>query len=76
MALYSQLFRWIIARINQRIKGPDDFHFIGILDIFGFENFEVQYKHSSQQHGALYVQFCSKKEQKAKIEFIVINFTP
>ena len=41
MALYSQLFRWIISKINQRINGPEDFHFIGILDIFGFENFEV-----------------------------------
>nr|CAB3264150.1 unconventional myosin-X [Phallusia mammillata] len=41
MALYSQLFRWIISRVNHRIKGPDDFHFIGILDIFGFENFAV-----------------------------------
>ncbi|XP_039255307.2 unconventional myosin-X-like [Styela clava] len=41
MALYSQLFRWMISKINHKIKGPDDFHFIGILDIFGFENFET-----------------------------------
>lgn len=41
MALYSALFRWVISKINARIKGPDDFHFIGILDIFGFENFQV-----------------------------------
>ncbi|XP_076810963.1 unconventional myosin-X-like isoform X2 [Clavelina lepadiformis] len=41
MALYSQLFRWVISKINHRIKGAEDFHFIGILDIFGFENFEV-----------------------------------
>ncbi|KPP69957.1 hypothetical protein Z043_111247, partial [Scleropages formosus] len=41
MALYSQCFSWIIMKINQKIKGKDNFKSIGILDIFGFENFEV-----------------------------------
>ncbi|KAM9803310.1 unconventional myosin-X [Syngnathus typhle] len=41
MALYSQCFSWIIMQINQKIKGKDNFKCIGILDIFGFENFEV-----------------------------------
>ncbi|KAL0966723.1 hypothetical protein UPYG_G00299320 [Umbra pygmaea] len=41
MALYSQCFTWIIRKLNQRIRGKDDFKSIGILDIFGFENFEV-----------------------------------
>ncbi|XP_035377707.1 unconventional myosin-X [Electrophorus electricus] len=41
MALYSQCFSWIITRINQKIKGKDNFKSISILDIFGFENFEV-----------------------------------
>ncbi|XP_032801914.2 unconventional myosin-X-like [Petromyzon marinus] len=41
MALYSQCFSWIIQKINGRIKGNDNFKSIGILDIFGFENFEV-----------------------------------
>ncbi|XP_036401500.1 unconventional myosin-X-like [Megalops cyprinoides] len=41
MALYSECFSWIIMRINQKIKGKDNFKSIGILDIFGFENFEV-----------------------------------
>ncbi|XP_053184717.1 unconventional myosin-X [Scomber japonicus] len=41
MALYSQCFSWIIMRINHKIKGKDNFKSIGILDIFGFENFEV-----------------------------------
>ncbi|XP_056376909.1 unconventional myosin-X isoform X1 [Hyla sarda] len=41
MALYSQCFTWVIKKINSRIKGKDDFKSVGILDIFGFENFEV-----------------------------------
>ncbi|KAK6490358.1 unconventional myosin-X-like [Huso huso] len=41
MALYSQCFSWIIKKLNSRIKGKEDFKSIGILDIFGFENFEV-----------------------------------
>uniref|UniRef100_H3B047 Myosin X n=1 Tax=Latimeria chalumnae TaxID=7897 RepID=H3B047_LATCH len=41
MALYSQCFAWIIRKINSRIRGKENFKSIGILDIFGFENFEV-----------------------------------
>uniref|UniRef100_A0A8C5CMG5 Myosin X n=1 Tax=Gadus morhua TaxID=8049 RepID=A0A8C5CMG5_GADMO len=41
MALYSQCFAWIIRRLNARIRGNDDFLSVSILDIFGFENFEV-----------------------------------
>lgn len=42
MALYSQCFTWIIRKLNNRINGSEDFRSIGILDIFGFENFEVK----------------------------------
>uniref|UniRef100_A0A8C2ZX11 Myosin X n=1 Tax=Cyclopterus lumpus TaxID=8103 RepID=A0A8C2ZX11_CYCLU len=41
MALYSQCFNWIIRKLNTRIRGPEDFRSVSILDIFGFENFEV-----------------------------------
>ncbi|XP_039920616.1 unconventional myosin-X [Hirundo rustica] len=41
MALYSQCFAWVIKKINSRIRSKEDFKTIGILDIFGFENFEV-----------------------------------
>ena len=41
MALYARLFRWIISKLNVTLKGPETFHSIGLLDIFGFENFTV-----------------------------------
>nr|XP_028596564.1 unconventional myosin-X-like isoform X2 [Podarcis muralis] len=41
MALYSQCFSWIIGKINSKIKGKENFKSVGILDIFGFENFQV-----------------------------------
>lgn len=44
MALYSQCFAWVIKKINSRIRSKEDFKSIGILDIFGFENFEVCFK--------------------------------
>lgn len=50
MALYSQCFSWIILKINQKIKGKENFKSIGILDIFGFENFEVTSDLSSVLH--------------------------
>nr|XP_058917905.1 unconventional myosin-X isoform X2 [Kogia breviceps] len=43
MALYARCFEWVIKKINSRIKGKDDFKSVGILDIFGFENFEVNH---------------------------------
>ena len=41
MALYACLFKWVLERINARITGGEKFATVGILDIFGFENFEV-----------------------------------
>lgn len=42
MRLYANIFRWILEKINARIRGGEDkFVFVGVLDIFGFENFTV-----------------------------------
>eukprot|EP00903_Cladosiphon_okamuranus_P006316 g6191.t2 len=40
-SLYEALFQWIVCVINTSLgKGEDSLPFIGVLDIFGFENFE------------------------------------
>lgn len=41
--LTAYVLRWILAKINISLRGDESFHFIGVLDIFGFENF----KHNS-----------------------------
>ncbi|KAG8431878.1 hypothetical protein GDO86_019623 [Hymenochirus boettgeri] len=41
MALYAQCFTWLLSKINLRIRGTENFKSVGILDIFGFENFQV-----------------------------------
>lgn len=42
MVLYNQLFKWIISKINVSLKGAETFQNVGVLDIFGFENFAVR----------------------------------
>ena len=43
MALYRACFNWLIHKINIRLKGANEFFSIGVLDIFGFENFKVHH---------------------------------
>lgn len=41
-AVYNNLFEWIVSRVNVSMKArAASAHVIGILDIFGFEIFEV-----------------------------------
>ncbi|XP_064471543.1 unconventional myosin-Va-like isoform X2 [Ornithodoros turicata] len=40
--VYARLFDWIVTRINKALASKDKvFRFIGVLDIYGFETFEV-----------------------------------
>jgi len=40
--IYAELFNWIVTNINNSLQSPSKAHcFIGVLDIYGFETFEV-----------------------------------
>lgn len=39
-ALYSNMFNWLVTRVNMIIDKKSKQHSIGILDIFGFEDFK------------------------------------
>ena len=43
--LFSALFDWLISKLNETLSIPDvtTSTFIAMLDIFGFENFAVQF---------------------------------
>ena len=56
-AVYGKLFDWLVLRVNEAISGERG-HFIGVLDIFGFEIFE---NNSFEQ---LCINFCNEKLQQ------------
>jgi myosin heavy subunit len=41
-AIYSRMFEWLVVRVNQTLDAKTKRqHFIGVLDIAGFEIFDV-----------------------------------
>nr|CCA18606.1 myosinlike protein putative [Albugo laibachii Nc14]CCA20563.1 myosinlike protein putative [Albugo laibachii Nc14] len=65
--LYAQLFDWLVSRINTSIKyneRTDQSHFIGIVDIFGFEIFD---NNSLEQ---LCINFANEKLQQLFGKFV------
>jgi len=56
--IYSRLFDWIVARCNKALTGVTTGKVIGVLDIFGFEIFDVN---SFEQ---LCINFCNEKLQQ------------
>ena len=42
-SLYARMFNWLVARVNQTLDTKNKRqYFIGVLDIAGFEIFEVR----------------------------------
>ncbi|XP_076015151.1 unconventional myosin-Ib isoform X1 [Genypterus blacodes] len=62
--LYSRLFSWLVARINESIKaqGKTRHKVMGVLDIYGFEIFE---ENSFEQ---FIINYCNEKLQQIFIE--------
>ena len=70
MSLYANCFKWILQTINLRLKGGDKFSSVGILDIFGFENFTVSWCMVI----VIYSLNCNGFKQVNRFEQFNINF--
>lgn len=66
-ALYAQLFEWIVSRLNSFMGSGSagGGAFIGLLDVFGFENFE------SNSYEQLCINYTNEKLQKHFIDYEV-----
>eukprot|EP01119_Soliformovum_irregulare_P019094 TRINITY_DN5985_c1_g1_i2.p1 TRINITY_DN5985_c1_g1~~TRINITY_DN5985_c1_g1_i2.p1 ORF type:complete len:2204 (+),score=700.78 TRINITY_DN5985_c1_g1_i2:993-6614(+) len=83
-ALYGNLFNWIIEKINTSLNPKAHGVFIGILDIFGFENFKensleqllINYANEKLQQHFIRCIFKLEQEeyQKEEIPFHRIDF--
>ncbi|KRX01847.1 P-loop containing nucleoside triphosphate hydrolase [Pseudocohnilembus persalinus] len=65
-ALYDKLFEWLVSKLNLDIqpeRQSQDYLSLGLLDIFGFENFKV----NSFELQQLFIEYVFKSEKK---EFI------
>ena len=69
-AIYVNVFDWIISKVNQALTGAtkiaeDSQKYIGLLDIFGFENFA----HNSFEQ--LCINFANEKLQQHFMDAVV-----
>lgn len=83
--LYGRLFNWIVKKINDTLSHPEKKHFfIGVLDISGFEIFEVNsfeqlcinYTNEKLQQFFNHHMFTLEQEEyeREKIEWSFINY--
>ncbi|KAL4109668.1 hypothetical protein PRIC1_001364 [Phytophthora ramorum] len=83
--LYGKLFDWLVSRINEIVEYEDrDVPFIGLLDIFGFEDLEhnsfeqlcINYANETlQQHFNLTVLRMEQETyEKEEIQWSFVNF--
>jgi len=66
-AVYDKLFAWLVQKLNETIvpqHGEDGCMSLGLLDIFGFENFSVN---SLEQ---LCINFANEKLQQLYIMYV------
>ncbi|GAB6032023.1 myosin I [Chamberlinius hualienensis] len=83
--IYAQLFKWIVELINKTLASPAKIHkFIGVLDIYGFETFEINsfeqfcINYANEKLQQQFNQHVFKLEQdeyvREKIEWKFIDF--
>lgn len=71
-ALYDRMFNWIIYKLNQTLLPPStaQSHYIGLLDIFGFEVFpengfeQFCINYTNEKLQQLYVSYIFKSEEQ------------
>ncbi|XP_065174914.1 unconventional myosin-XIX-like isoform X2 [Sycon ciliatum] len=69
--VYSRLFDWLVAYVNDSLcsSGPDSHAFIGLLDVYGFENFarnsleQLCINYANERLHNLFVQRFIKSQQ-------------
>ena len=71
-AVYARIFTWLITRVNETLsanmENPD--HYIGVLDIAGFEIFDV-----SQRVTVTVIWISQKVHDKIKTAVVLLHFT-
>ncbi|OQV26087.1 Unconventional myosin-Vb [Hypsibius exemplaris] len=83
--IYSRLFNWVVGHVNRKlIPDRQPHHFIGVLDIYGFETFQknsfeqfcINYANEKLQQQFVIHVFKLEQEEyiKEEIEWTMIDF--